>query len=508
MPNDLVVAHTGNPGSQLRFLCVTTNTLIVTSTLPADAVCVRLRSKNSPIDGFCPPIGQKIPKENYLVYDEQNNILKYYEASSVADCGISYTLKNIQLSTEPTFKYYRALVLYGWSMKNYKFGHGGVTPGRDRSPLAPFRYEVWYFEFDSLDDAYFWRNPKPYTLTPYRKSDLAWLRNANAENFLYRGVGFARAGDIFVLPYITNAHFVTSETIDYEGLVRVGFANHNDGNLGLPTEQYVATFPVYVYEGDFYNDYWYNLNNSNFWEIPLWPLIRRDADLNGIGEEQINVVNSTSNIYIVGVESVFPDRYLFQNPRTIREHRWLTDVFGFWAYAYSLTPSLEKLDEQAPLCPGLFGPYPCHMPFGFADITVSFLDRIFVDFTDPDGNEAAINNNCTLLKKTSFGTWTPFPRTLFYNSSFVYRSLDDSWRNTRFDEVRQDKPRVKFPIKFGARGDDGGGLRHSAIKFGVSIIYAVQYGRNRSIVPLPARTFPEICPPPTIPYAQYILNPY
>lgn len=103
------------------------------------------------------------------------------------------------------------------------------------------------------------------------------------------------------------------------------------------------------------------------------------------------------------------------------------------------------------------------------------------------------------------------PRTLFYNLSgaSIYATKNSvSGYTTSSPDT---KPPVMFPVIVTMRGTGGlfgrYSMSHAAMKLGISIVYAVQYGSDDDHLHVQSYQFEDICPPYTIPNAQWILNP-
>jgi len=469
------------------FICISNSPVDQsTNNLPSDSKCVRLKTKTSTIEGFCPPIGQKIPKENYVVYNESSNSIDYYEASANTNCSVGYTKKTIALYQKPKFRYFRALILYGWSMKNYScLADTSVAPNRSKRGLVPFRYEVWYFEFDSIEDAYEWRNPKPYNLTPMHLSTESSI--SSTTNY-QRGVGYASSADYFFLGNYLHRTYGLQNIDDEDGTKTIFITIGGSTNsVHILSGNYTK---VRMYEGDFYN-YLYNqaYNSSGYQNIPLWPLRRQfTTSYNDYTDEEKESIETFSNLYIAGIEYVLPDRYFRQNPI-------YTGGGSYWVYTYTLTPSLQKLDSTNTIGTD---------KMGFADLYINYHYGSVTYFTGADGVYfSSATSTCSFPYLIS--------RTLFYNSSEASLYATKNSISGYTTSPPDSKPPVMFPIIVTMRGNIGGCLpsnvRHAAIKLGISIVYAVQYGPNEDIQKLPSYIFQDICPPNTIPNAQWILNP-
>lgn len=483
------------------FICISDSPVDqTTNNLPVDSKCIRLRTKASSIEGFCPPLGQKIPKENYIVYDESSSSIDYYEAYANTNCSVGYTKKTITLYQNPRFRYFRALILYGWSMKNYSTWpwDTSVAPNRSSVGLAPFRYEVWYFEFDSIEDAYYWKNPKPYNLTPM------WLsteQQISSTTNYQRGVGYSVAMDYGILDGYLHGHYGLQDIDDENGTKTIFHAAGSVHTAHILSGNYTK---VRMYEGGFY-DYFYNTayHSYGYKNIPLWPLRRQyTKTYNDYTDEEKYSIETFSNLYIAGIEYVLPDRYFNQNP--IYEGRG-----GYWVYTYTLTPSLEKLIPRR--IPSNVGG--AH----FADLHINYYYGSNTYFTNPQGVGvywATLNCSFPLKYNIIFSGIPeaaafaePVPRTLFYNSSGASLYATKNSISGYTTSPPDSKPPVMFPIIVTMRGDIGNDIvRQSAIKIGISIVYAVQYGPNDDVQNLPSYQFKDICPPNTIPNAQWILN--
>ncbi|BAK53738.1 hypothetical protein TMA_050 [Thermus phage TMA] len=472
------------------FICISDSPVDqTTNNLPVNSKCIRLRTKASSIEGFCPPLGQKIPKENYVVYNESSNSIDYYEASANTNCSVGYSKKTINLYQKPKFRYFRVLILYGWSMKNYSTWPWDVSvaPNKSKKGLVPFRYEVWYFEFDSIEDAYAWRNPKPYNLTPMHLSTESSI--SSTTNY-QRGVGYASSADYFFLGSYLHGTYGLQNIDDENGTKTIFITIGGSTNsVHILSGNYTK---VRMYEGDFYN-YLYDqaYNSSGYQNIPLWPLRRQfTTSYNDYTDEEKESIETFSNLYIAGIEYVLPDRYFRQNPI-------YTGGGGYWVYTYSLTPSLEKLDSTNTIGTDIMG---------FADLHINYYYGSGTYFTNTDGVYfSSATSTCSFLP--SFFMRDHIPRTLFYNSSgaSLYATKNNIYGYTT--SPPDSKPPVMFPIIVTMRGDIGGNrVRHAAIKLGISIVYAVQYGANEDTQRLPSYQFSDICPPNTIPNAQWILN--
>jgi len=480
------------------FICISDSPVDqTTNNLPVDSKCIRLRTKASSIEGFCPPVGQKIPKENYVVYNESSNSIDYYEASANTNCSVGYTKKTIALYQDPRFRYFRALILYGWSMKNRSVWpeDTSVAPNRSSVGLAPLRYEVWYFEFDSIEDAYAWRNPKPYNLTPM------WLsveQQISSTTNYQRGVGYAVAMDYGILDSYLHGQYGLQDIDDEDGTKTIFHAAGSVNTAHILSGNYTK---VRMYEGNFY-DYLYNTayNSYGYKNIPLWPLRRQyTTTYNDYTYEEKLSIETFSNLYIAGIEYVLPDRHFRQNPM-------YEGAGSYWVYVYSLTPSLEKLDLA--ITGGVD-----MMPF--ADLHINYHYGMGTYFTNANGVYfGSATSTCSFPYYS--GIQNHIPRTLYYNPSgaslYATKNSIDGYTTSPPDS----KPPVMFPIIVTMRGDTGPDIgedrirnlvKHAAIKLGISIVYAVQYGPNNDVQKLPSYIFQDICPPNTIPNAQWILNP-
>lgn len=472
------------------FICISNSPVDQsTNNLPSDSKCVRLKTKTSTIEGFCPPIGQKIPKENYVVYNESSNSIDYYEASANTNCSVGYTKKTIALYQKPRFRYFRALILYGWSMKNYSTWpwDTSIAPSRSNAGLAPLRYEVWYFEFDSIEDAYAWKNPKPYNLTPM------WLsteQQISSTTNYQRGVGYAVAMDYGILDGYLHGQYGLQNIDDEDGTKTIFSAAGSVHTAHILSGNYTK---VRMYEGNFY-DYLYNTayNSYGYKNIPLWPLRRQfTTSYNDYTDEEKASIETFSNLYIAGIEYVLPDRYFRQNPI-------YTGGGGYWVYVYSLTPSLEKLDSTNTIGTD---------KMGFSDLHINYYYGSGTYFTNTDGVYfSSATSNCSFLSSLIMQNNTP-TRTLFYNQSGASLYATKNNISGYTTSPPDSKPPVMFPIIVTMRGDIGGDrVRHAAIKLGISVVYAVQYGPNEDKQNLPSYQFPDVCPPNTIPNANWILN--
>ena len=477
------------------FICISDSPVSqTTNLLPDRSKCIRLITKTSSIEGFCPPAGQKIPKENFFVYNESSDLIEFYEARANTGCSIEYTKipidlpKGVAPPSTAKFRYFRALILYGWSMKNYSccFWDTSVAPDRSRAGLAPFRYEVWYFEFDSIEDAYAWRNPKPYNLTPMR---LAVEQQISSTTNYQRGVGYAVAMDYGILDSYLHGHYGLQSIDDENGTKTIFHAAGSVDTVQILSGNYTK---VRMYEGDFCN-YLYNqaYNSRGYKNIPLWPLRRQHTTTyNDYTDEEKSSIETFSNLYIAGIEYVLPDRYFRQNPT-------YTGGGGYWVYNYSLTPSLEKLDSDNTIGTDIMG---------FADLYISHYYGSGTYFRNADGVYFPSATSTCSFPSYSF-TQNHIPRTLFYNPSGASLYATKNSISGYTTSPPDSKPPVMFPIIVTMRGDIGGDrVRHIAIKLGISIVYAVQYGPNEDIQNLPSFIFQDICPPNTIPNAQWILN--
>lgn len=476
------------------FICISDSPVDqTTNNLPVDSKCIRLRTKTSSIEGFCPPLGQKIPKENYIVYDESSSSIDYYEANANTNCSVGYTKKTITLYQKPRFRYFRALILYGWSMKNYSTWpwDNSVAPNKSGAGLAPFRYEVWYFEFDSIEDAYDWRNPKPYNLTPM------WLsteQQISSTTNYQRGVGYSVAMDYGILDGYLHGHYGLQNIDDEDGTKTIFHAAGSVHTAHILSGNYTK---VRMYEGGFY-DYFYNTayHSYGYKNIPLWPLRRQyTTTYDDYTDEEKYSIETFSNLYIAGIEYVLPDVHFKQNPM-------YTGGGGYWVYTYTLTPSLEKLESTNTIGTA---------EMGFSDLYINYYYGSETYFTNTDGvyfSEASSSCSFPIYSFLSFlAGITTLPRTLFYNPSgaLIYATKNNIYGYTT--SPPDSKPPVMFPVFVSMRGDIGGNaVRHAALKLGISIVYAVQYGPNDDIQKLPSYLFKDICPPNTIPNAQWILN--
>ena len=509
------------------FICISDSPVDqTTNNLPVDSKCIRLRTKASSIEGFCPPLGQKIPKENYVVYNESSNSIDYYEAIANTNCSVGYTKKTIVLGQNSRFRYFRALILYGWSMKTFGAFYTGVFPPKGYSTgLAPFRYEVWYFEFDSIEDAYDWRNPKPYNLTPM------WLsteQQISSTTNYQRGVGYSVAMDYGILDSYLHKQYGLQNIDDEDGTKTIFHAPGSVDKAHILSGDYTK---VRLYEGIFY-EYFYKTayHSYGYKNIPLWPLRRQyTTTYNDYTDEEKYSIETFSNLYIAGIEYVLPDRYFRQDPI-------YTDDGANWVYHYTLTPSLEKLEsikiKDTPSSKfesikikdikymDIMGFYDLYINYYYGSNTYFTEDEgVFLGGRDDDENIViGADSNCSFFPY-SF-PWVPnrptltlrveksrILRTLFYNplGAPLYATKNSISGYTT--SPPDSKPPVMFPIIVTMRGNMGGRLvRHSAIKLGISIVYAVQYGPNDDIQKLPSYQFKDICPPNTIPNAQWILN--
>ncbi|ABJ91445.1 hypothetical protein YS40_051 [Thermus phage phiYS40] len=476
------------------FICISDSPVDqTTNNLPVNSKCIRLRTKASSIEGFCPPLGQKIPKENYVVYNESSNSIDYYEASANTNCSVGYTKKTIALYQKPKFRYFRALILYGWSMKNYSCcgWDTSVAPNRSKRGLVPFRYEVWYFEFDSIEDAYAWRNPKPYNLTPMHLSTESSI--SSTTNY-QRGVGYASSADYSFLGSYLHGTYGLQNIDDENGTKTIFITTGGSTNsVHILSGNYTK---VRMYEGDFYN-YLYNqaYNSSGYQNIPLWPLRRQfTTSYNDYTDEEKESIETFSNLYIAGIEYVLPDRYFRQNPI-------YTGGGGYWVYHYSLTPSLEKLDSTNTIGTDIMG---------FADLEINWYFGSKTFFTKTDGVYfSGATSSCSFPFDPIFANIMQYymSRTLYYNPSGASLYATKNSISGYTTSPPDSKPPVMFPIIVTMRGDIGGDrVRHAAIKLGISIVYAVQYGQNEDKQNLPSYQFPDVCPPNTIPNANWILN--
>ena len=440
------------------------------------------------------------------MYDESSSSIDYYEANANTNCSVGYTKKTITLLQKPRFRYFRALILYGWSMKNYSTWpwDTSVAPNKSGAGLAPFRYEVWYFEFDSIEDAYNWRNPKPYNLTPM------WLsteQQISSTTNYQRGVGYSVAMDYGILDGYLHGQYGLQNIDDEDGTKTIFHAPGSVNKAHILSGNYTK---VRMYEGGFY-DYFYNTayHSYGYKNIPLWPLRRQyTTTYDDYTDEEKYSIETFSNLYIAGIEYVLPDRYFSQNPI-------YTGEGGYWVYTYTLTPSLEKLDSTNTI--GYMG---------FADLYIDYYYGRNTYFTNTDGMYIPEGAHCSFIDPrfidphyyySNFNRilLSPFfafglgliPRTLFYNSSgaSLYATKNNIYGYTT--SPPDSKPPVMFPIIVTMRGDIGGNaVRHAAMKLGISIVYAVQYGPNDDVQNLPSYQFKDICPPNTIPNAQWILN--
>lgn len=486
------------------FICISDSPVDqTTNNLPVDSKCIRLRTKASSIEGFCPPLGQKIPKENYVVYNESSNSIDYYEASANTNCSVGYTKKTIALGQNPRFRYFRALILYGWSMKNYasRYQDASVAPNRLTVGIAPFRYEVWYFEFDSIEDAYVWRNPKPYNLTPM------WLsteQQISSTTNYQRGVGYAVAMDYGILDSYLSRYYGLQNIDDEDGTKTIFHAAGSVHTAHILSGNYTK---VRLYEGRYYSFYdegnvynsFYNTayNSYGYKNIPLWPLRRQyTTTYDDYTDEEKSSIETFSNLYIAGIEYVLPDRYFRQNPiYTGYVHQ---GDESYWVYHYTLTPSLEKLDSTNTIGTDIMG---------FADLYINHYYGSGTYFTNLDGVYfPSATSTCSF--PYYYTTQNHIPRTLYYNASGTSPYATKYSIPEYTTSPPESKPPVMFPIIVTMRGDVGREkIQHAAIKLGISIVYAVQYGPNDGIQVVPSYIFQDICPPNTIPNAQWILNP-
>lgn len=72
------------------YICVS-STPVSDGNLPSDAKCIKLRDKTSTLEGYCPPPGTKMVKENYFDYDSSSNEIVFYQAQADTNCNVIYT---------------------------------------------------------------------------------------------------------------------------------------------------------------------------------------------------------------------------------------------------------------------------------------------------------------------------------------------------------------------------------------------------------------------------------
>jgi hypothetical protein len=457
MPYYFTIAQ--KTGSSNRFLCVS-DTPITGNNLPSTATCVKLQSQGTD-EGYCPPSGTDLPKKNYITYDASNNSITLYKANAGQNCSVNYSPVTIQLGKQSNYLYFRAMILYSFSMKNYSVApwDTSTAPSSDRAKLSPFSIEAWYFQFDSLEDAINWNNPKNYYLTPLAPNAVTSIYSNGSET-LARGVGWAREPWYINVSSYKNTGY-TPYVKDFQDGGSTAFHSIDANNVTMINTP-GSLDGIYTYEGDLYNNL-YNASVTNrYFYIPLWPLINKDAS---VPSDLRNAIDNFNKLYIASIEQVYPDRGVSLGAPSLGGG-------GYWVYFYNPLPSLAKLTNVGNFSSGGVSDYEINYQFNTA-------------YLSPGGDGALykIDTDCNIIVGSDKKS-----RLLYPTNGFAVPYSTSKYTETSSNRIELHlRPLLRFDI-------GGGTVRDVSLYTGISVVYAIQYGTsNNDVIQVPP--IYNACPP-------------